>query len=282
MGTAIFSSELAIRFIAFASIFLGMAVLEMLAPRRDRTAGRISRWPSNLGIVALDTLFVLFVFPTSAVGIALLAETKRFGVFNIIPSPNWFAVVACVLALDLAIYIQHVLFHAVPLLWRVHRMHHTDLDFDVTTGLRFHPIETVVSMLIKYAAIAALGAPALAVLIFEVMLNATSMFNHGNVSLPPALDRSLRLFLVTPDMHRVHHSIIPEETNSNFGFNVPWWDRLFGTYRRGPAAGHKAMTIGIDGFRNRRELLLNHMLTVPFRGSAGIYPLGRKEARRTF
>ena len=202
----------------------------------------------------------------------------RAGAFStLLALPAWVGVVASVVLLDLAIYFQHVLFHAVPVLWRLHRMHHADLDFDVTTGLRFHPIEILLSMVIKLAVVAALGAPALAVLIFEVLLNATSMFNHGNVRIPAGLDRVLRWVVVTPDMHRVHHSILSRETNSNFGFNLPWWDRLFGTYRAQPAAGHEGMTIGIEQFRDPRELRLDRMLLQPFRGDAGRYPLGRRE-----
>jgi sterol desaturase/sphingolipid hydroxylase (fatty acid hydroxylase superfamily) len=189
-------------------------------------------------------------------------------------------VVLSVVILDLAIYLQHVLFHAVPALWRLHRMHHADLEFDVSTGLRFHPVEILLSTVIKLAVVAALGAPALAVVIFEVLLNATSMFNHSNVRVPLGIDRMLRWLVVTPDMHRVHHSITPRETNSNFGFNLPWWDRLFGTYRAQPQAGHEAMTIGIEQFRDVRELRLDRMLLQPFRDDVGGYPLGRREAER--
>jgi sterol desaturase/sphingolipid hydroxylase (fatty acid hydroxylase superfamily) len=183
--------------------------------------------------------------------------------------------VLSVLALDLVIYLQHVLFHAVPLLWRLHRVHHADLGFDVTTGLRFHPLEIGLSMLIKYAAIAALGPPAGAVLLFEVLLNAVTMFNHGNVRLPAALDRWLRLLVVTPDMHRVHHSILRKETNSNFGFNFPWWDRWFGTYRPQPAAGHGGMTIGIEQFRERRDSRLDRLLLQPLLAPPAGYPINR-------
>ena len=205
-----------------------------------------------------------------------MPQTRGFGLFNVIAVPAWIGVAASVVILDLAIYLQHVLFHAVPALWRLHRMHHADLEFDVSTGLRFHPIEILLSMLIKFAVVAALGAPALSVLIFEVLLNATSMFNHANVRIPLGIDRVLRWLVVTPDMHRVHHSILARETNSNFGFNLPWWDRLFGTYRAQPAAGHEAMTIGIEQFRDPRELWLDRMLAQPFRGGVGEYPLGRR------
>ena len=187
------------------------------------------------------------------------------------------AVPLAILALDLAIYLQHVLFHAVPALWRLHRMHHADQDIDVTTGVRFHPIEILLSMGIKLGVVAALGTPAVAVLAFEILLNATSMFNHSNVRMPLWLDRALRWIVVTPDMHRVHHSIVVRETNSNFGFNLPWWDRLFGTYRDQPEAGHDAMTIGIQQFREPGEQRLDRMLTQPFREGEGPYPLGRRE-----
>jgi sterol desaturase/sphingolipid hydroxylase (fatty acid hydroxylase superfamily) len=188
------------------------------------------------------------------------------------------AVVASVVLLDAAIYLQHVMFHAVPALWRVHRMHHADLDFDVTTGARFHPIEIILSMLIKFGAVVALGALAIGVRVFEVLLNATSMFNHGNVGLPARLEHCVRWFVVTPDMHRVHHSIVVNETNSNFGFNLPWWDRLLGTYRDQPAAGHATMTIGIEQFREPRELWIDRMLLQPFRGPAGAYAITSRRA----
>ena len=187
--------------------------------------------------------------PTTAVGLALVAEARGWGLVHALGLPMWASVPLAVVALDLAIYLQHVLFHAVPALWRLHRVHHADLEIDVTTGARFHPIEILLSMGIKLGVVAALGAPAVAVLLFEVLLNATSMFNHSNVRMPLRLDRVLRWVVVTPDMHRVHHSIAARETNSNFGFNLPWWDRLFGTYRDQPAAGHEAMTIGIEQFR---------------------------------
>jgi sterol desaturase/sphingolipid hydroxylase (fatty acid hydroxylase superfamily) len=179
------------------------------------------------------------------------------------------------LALDLAIYAQHVAFHKAPLLWRLHRMHHADPDFDVTTGVRFHPFEILISMLIKIAVVIALGIPPVAVIAFEVVLNATSMFNHGNVAMPSWLDRALRAIVVTPDMHRVHHSVDARETDSNFGFNLSWWDRLFRTYRAAPQAGHAGMTIGLPTFRDRAELRLDRLLTQPFRGGVGDLPRRR-------
>jgi sterol desaturase/sphingolipid hydroxylase (fatty acid hydroxylase superfamily) len=269
--------EVYIRLAAFAGIFTLMAAAELAAPRRRQDVGRAKRWPSNIGIVALDTAVVRILFPTSAVGLAMWADTQGGGLFNVWAMPALVAVPLAVIVLDFVIYLQHVLFHAVPALWRLHRMHHADLEFDVTTGARFHPIEIALSMIIKLTVITALGAPAAAVLIFEVLLNATAMFNHSNVRIPAGIDRTLRLFVVTPDMHRVHHSVIVRETNSNFGFNLPWWDRLFGTYRDQPTAGHEAMTIGVAEFRDPAEQRLDRMLTQPFRQSRSDYALGRRE-----
>jgi sterol desaturase/sphingolipid hydroxylase (fatty acid hydroxylase superfamily) len=212
------------------------------------------------------------------VGLALLGEARGWGLLNTLALPDWLSLALAVLLLDLVIYLQHVMFHAVPALWRLHRMHHADLDLDVTTGARFHPIEILLSMGLKLAAVAALGAPALAVLVFEVLLNATAMFNHANLKIPVALDRVLRWVIVTPDMHRVHHSVVPRETNSNFGFNLPWWDRLLGTYRAQPAAGHEAMTIGLEAFRAPRDLRLDRMLVQPFRGETGRQPIDRRDS----
>jgi sterol desaturase/sphingolipid hydroxylase (fatty acid hydroxylase superfamily) len=264
-ATAI-AAEPVIRLGCFLGILSAMALWEALAPRRQQAVGRSRRWPNNLGLVVLDTLAVRLLFPLAGVGMAFLAQSKGWGLFNLVPMPGWFATPAAVILLDLTIYGQHVAFHAVPMLWRLHRLHHADLEVDVTTGLRFHPGEILLSMAIKLAAVAALGAPPLAVLVFEILLNASSLFNHGNASLPLRIDRVLRLVVVTPDMHRVHHSIDRQETDSNFGFNLPWWDRLFGTYRAQPAAGHARMTVGIDRFRDPRELRLDRMLWQPWRG----------------
>jgi sterol desaturase/sphingolipid hydroxylase (fatty acid hydroxylase superfamily) len=277
MREALLQNASAIRLACFLGILVLMALWEVVAPRRAQSIRRRARWPSNLGIVVLNTAVLRVLIPTTAVGLALVGEERGFGLLNNLALPPWAAVVVSILLLDLAIYLQHVMFHAVPMLWRLHRMHHADLEFDVTTGARFHPIEILLSMGIKLAVIAALGASAVGVVIFEILLNATSMFNHGNVRIPAPLDRILRWLVVTPDMHRVHHSIRPAETNSNFGFNVPWWDRLFGTYRAQPAAGHEGMTIGIEQFRGPRELWLDRMLLQPWRGEASVYPLGRRE-----
>ena len=277
MTGTLLSSEALIRLAAFGGVFALMAACEILAPRRAQSIGRGRRWPSNLGVVVLDTLVVRLLFPVTAVGVALLAEARGWGLFAALELPLWASIVLGVVLLDLAIYLQHVLFHAVPALWRLHRMHHADLEFDVTTGTRFHPVEILLSMGIKLGAVAALGVPAVSVLIFEVLLNATSMFNHSNVRMPKTVDRILRWLVVTPDMHRVHHSIVRRETNSNFGFNLPWWDRLFGTYRDQPAAGHEGMTIGIEQFRDPRELRIDRMLIQPFHDQAGRYPIGGEE-----
>jgi sterol desaturase/sphingolipid hydroxylase (fatty acid hydroxylase superfamily) len=275
---ALLAGESCIRLAAFAGVFALMVSWELLQPRRSQSIGRAIRWPSNLGIVLIDTLVVRVLFPTATVGFAMLAERQGWGLFNLLGLRWWLTVPLAVVILDLAIYFQHVVFHAVPALWRLHRMHHADLEFDVTTGIRFHPVEVALSMLIKLIVVTALGLPPAGVLIFEVLLNATSMFNHGNVRVSPSIDRVLRWFVVTPDMHRVHHSIDARETNSNFGFNLPWWDRLFGTYRSQPAAGHDAMTIGIEQFRDPRELRLDRMLLQPWRDEVGHYPLGYRES----
>jgi sterol desaturase/sphingolipid hydroxylase (fatty acid hydroxylase superfamily) len=265
-----------IRLVFFFGVLVLMAVWEAVAPRRDLSVSKRWRWLSNLGLVVVNTIAVRLVFALGAVGVALVAQERGWGIFNNVALPRWSAVLLSVLGLDFIIYLQHVMFHAVPLFWRLHMVHHADLDIDVTTGLRFHTIEILLSMGIKVAAIVLLGAPAVAVLIFEVLLNATSMFNHSNVQIPLWVDRILRLFVVTPDMHRVHHSVIPNETNSNFGFNMPWWDFLFGTYRSQPAAGHREMTIGLSQFRDEWVDRLNWMLAMPFIGRPGEYPINRR------
>ena len=260
--------EPTVRMAAFFGALSVMMLWELAAPRRRLDIPRVVRWSNNLALVVIDTVILRLAFPMLAVGLAGLAQTKGWGLFNVVDVPVWVAVVASILILDLAIYLQHVMFHAVPGLWRLHRMHHADLDFDATTGLRFHPVEIVLSMAIKLTVVGAIGAPPVAVLAFEVILNATSLFNHGNIRLPPAVDRVLRLVLVTPDMHRVHHSSDPRETNSNYGFSVPWWDRLLGTYVAQPAKGHTDMKIGIEQFRTERDLWLDRMLVQPLRGQA--------------
>ncbi|MEE9528363.1 MAG: sterol desaturase family protein [Syntrophobacteria bacterium] len=269
------NNDVAIRLGFFFGVFALMAVWELLAQRRSLTTSKTVRWFGNLSIIVLNATAVRLLFPILPVGLALFAHQKGWGLLNNFDPPFWLAVVTGVLVLDLVIYLQHVLFHAVPVLWRLHMMHHADLDFDVTTGLRFHPIEIILSGCIKLAAVIVFGPPALAVLVFEILLNATSMFNHGNIRIPLSVDRLLRLFVVTPDMHRVHHSVIIKETNSNFGFNFPWWDRLLGTYRDQPTAGHQEMTIGLSHFRDAKRLTLPWMLALPFIGEPGKYPINR-------
>jgi len=260
--------DAAIRLGAFAGVGLAMALWEVLAPRRVRLVPRLTRWVGNLGIVVLNSMLVRLLFPVALTAFAAGNHGAGQGLMGLAGLPFWVEVAVAVVVLDLAVYGQHVLFHFVPVLWRLHRMHHADLDYDFTTGIRFHPIEIALSMVWKFALVWALGAPALAVLIFEVVLNGTAMFNHGNVRLAPAVDRWLRRLIVTPDMHRVHHSVVPAETNSNYGFNLAVWDRLFGTYRAQPAAGHAGMTIGLGRFRDPAELRLDRMLAQPFRGAA--------------
>jgi sterol desaturase/sphingolipid hydroxylase (fatty acid hydroxylase superfamily) len=273
----VMAHEPAIRLSAFVGVFALVALWEVLSPRRALTLSRTIRWLNNLGLVALNSLILRLLFPAAAVGMAGFVRDQGWGVFNYIDVAPAVALVGSVVALDFIIYLQHVLVHAIPALWRLHRVHHADLDYDVTTGARFHPLEIVLSMLIKFAAIIVLGPPLVAVLIFEVLLNATAMFNHGNIRLPRGVDRVLRLFVVTPDMHRVHHSVYDDEANSNFGFNLPWWDRLFGTYRDQPRDGHVAMTIGIDTFREPRQVSwLPGILIMPFIGRITRYAINRR------
>lgn len=257
--------EVMVRLPAFAGVLVIMALVEILAPRRPQEHGRLARWPANLGMIVISAALIKVIFPVSAVAFALWCEVRGIGLFHLIGLSGWAAALLAVVLLDLAIYTQHVVFHHVPMMWRLHRMHHADLEFDVTTGIRFHPVEMILSMAIKLGVIAALGAPALGVLAFEVLLNATALFSHSNARLPPGLDRVLRLLVVTPDMHRVHHSVVPRETHSNFGFCLPWWDRLFHTYRAQPEAGHDGMRIGLPVFRDPCELRIDRMLVQPWR-----------------
>ena len=269
--------EQAIRLASFFGVLAVIGLWELAAPRRVPTVSKALRWAANLGIVALDTVLLRLLFPFAAVGVAAFCAANGWGLLNHFRVPFVIAVPLAVIALDFVIWLQHVMVHAVPALWRVHRVHHADPDYDVTTGARFHPIEIILSMLIKFATIAVLGPPVVTVVVFEVLLNATSMFNHGNLHLPAGLDRVLRWFVVTPDMHRVHHSIEDDEANSNFGFNLPWWDRLFGTYRNQPRAGHVGMTIGIRDHRDPREVArLPGMLLLPFRGEVTDYAINRR------
>ncbi|MCB1734336.1 MAG: sterol desaturase family protein [Gammaproteobacteria bacterium] len=266
-----------IRLGVFFGVFLLMALWEWRSPRRVLSRSKVQRWGNNLGLLFTDILVVRLLFPAAAVGMALFAEAHGWGVLNLRDWPSALELVVALLVLDFAIWLQHVIFHAVPVLWRLHRVHHADPDYDVTTGSRFHPIEIVLSMLYKFAVIAVLGPSVVAVVLFEVILNGAAMFNHANVRLPLTVDRWLRWFIVTPDMHRVHHSVQDDETNSNFGFNLPWWDRLFGTYKAQPDAGHEAMTIGIDGFHRADQVTSWWgMMKLPFQGRAGDYAVNRR------
>ena len=277
MDSLIETHEAAIRLSFFLGIFAVVALWEVLAPRRVLSQTRVRRWGCNLGLVVFYTVLVRLIFPAAAVGMAAFAAAEGWGLLNRLELPLWVEVIIAVILLDFAIWVQHVLFHAVPALWRLHRVHHADLDYDLTTGARFHPIEIILSMLIKFAVIAALGPAVVAVILFEVILNGMAMFNHANAGLPPALDRVLRWLVVTPDMHRVHHSVEDDETNSNFGFNLSWWDRLLGTYRDAPRAGHVGMTIGIRGHRDPRQVAgLAGVLMLPFRGPVTDYAINRR------
>lgn len=264
MNNGMFVNAAAIRLGFFAGILLAMAIWEILAPRRILTQSKSTRWANNLGLTIFNTILVRLLLPTAAVGVALFAGEKGWGLLNWLVLPGWAAGLLAIAGLDLAIYTQHRVFHRVALLWRLHRMHHTDLDLDVTSGARFHPLEILLSQVIKMGVVLLLGAPAWAVVAFEIILNGTAMFNHANVRLNLRADRWLRLLVVTPDMHRIHHSVIGRETDSNFGFNFPWWDRLFGTYCEQPEAGHLAMTIGLAKYRDQKWLKFQWMLLVPF------------------
>lgn len=271
-------SEALIRLAAFAGAFGAVALWELAAPRRKTLYRRRARWPHNLGLLLVDVVVVRLLAPGAVIGVALAAGERGWGLLNAVSLPWWMTLSIGVVLLDLVIYFQHVMFHAVPTLWRLHRVHHADQDFDVTTGTRFHPIEILISTVIKCAAVAAIGASAFAVLVFEVLLNATAMFNHANASLPAWAERWVRWLVVTPDVHRVHHSVRYDESSSNFGFNLPWWDRLFGTYRAQPKLGHDAMTIGVDAFRSPDDLRLDHLLIQPFQNTPGQYPINRRKA----
>lgn len=260
-----FSGETGPRLTAFLAIALLMMLLELAVPRRRQVARRPSRWRVNFALVAIAALALRVLLPLSAVGIALLCNARGWGLFNAIDAAWYVAAPASVVLLDLAIYAQHVISHRVPILWRLHRVHHSDLAVDVSTAVRFHPAEIVLSMLFKMAVVALLGAPAAAVVAFEILLNGTALFNHANIGIPASLDARMRLFVVTPDMHRVHHSIVRSETDSNFGFNLPWWDRVFGTYRAQPAAGHDRIEMGLEQFRDDADQGLARLLLQPLR-----------------
>ena len=274
----IISNEKYVRMGFFFGMLILIGLWEILAPKRALTVSKTVRWMNNLGLVFFNSFILRVLFPVVAAGLATIATYNGWGLFNYFAVPFWLAVITSIIIMDFVIYIQHVMVHAIPVLWRLHRVHHADLDFDVTTGSRFHTLEIILSMLIKFVTILLLGPPIVAVIIFEVILNATAMFNHGNISLPKIIDKYLRLFVVTPDMHRVHHSVEDDEANSNFGFSLPWWDRLFGTYRDQPRAGHKGMTIGIHKYRDVKQVSwLPGMLALPFIGKMSGYVINRRQ-----
>jgi sterol desaturase/sphingolipid hydroxylase (fatty acid hydroxylase superfamily) len=269
--------EIQIRLGFFFGVFAVMAIWELIAPRRSLMISKLLRWSNNLALVVLNSFVLRLLFPAAAVGMAAFANEQGWGVLNYYDTPLLVSLVASVIIMDGMIYLQHVMVHAVPALWRLHRVHHADPDFDVTTGARFHPIEIILSMLIKFAVIIVLGPPVLAVIVFEILLNATAMFNHSNVRLNLTVDKYLRWFVVTPDMHRVHHSVEADETNSNFGFSLPWWDRLFGTYRDQPRVGHEQMSIGIHQYNRPEQVTwLHKMLLLPFIGKITEYAINSR------
>jgi sterol desaturase/sphingolipid hydroxylase (fatty acid hydroxylase superfamily) len=277
LDTFVQTHEAAIRLGFFLGIFAIMALWEVLAPLRALTVSKTVRWMNNLGLVALNTVLLRLLFPAATVGMAAFAAGQGWGLLNHFQVPFWLAVPVAIIAMDFVIWLQHVMVHAVPALWRLHRVHHADLDYDLTTGARFHPFEIILSMLIKLATVMVLGPPVVAVILFEVILNAMAMFNHSNVRLPLQVDRALRWLVVTPDMHRVHHSVEDDEANSNFGFNLSWWDRLLGTYRDQPRGGHEGMAIGIHKYRQPQEVSwLPSLLALPFRGRITGYAINRR------
>ncbi len=254
-----------IRFLFFVTSFCLFACWEWMAPRKALTQNKAVRWSNNLALIALNSALLSFAMPLLAFQAALIASSHGWGLFNLIALPWWFEILLTVILLDMTIYIQHLVFHRIPILWRFHRMHHADQDIDLTTGSRFHPVEIILSLWIKIVCVMLLGAPAVAVVIFEVVLNVSAMFNHSNAAMPLKLDRLLRRVIVTPDMHRVHHSVLIKETHSNFGFFLSVWDQLFKTYRAQPKQGHDHCVIGIERFREPKEQYLSKMLTQPFR-----------------
>jgi sterol desaturase/sphingolipid hydroxylase (fatty acid hydroxylase superfamily) len=255
--------ETAIRFGVLVSTFGVMALWEIMAPLRAPDTSKGIRWSNHVMLAAINMALVRVLFPVAAVALAIYASDQSIGLFNMIWAPYALTFAAGVVLLDLTVYVFHLLFHSVPVLWRIHRVHHADLDIDVSTGVRFHPIQMVIAVIIKSAVILAFGLPPLSVLTFEIASHSITLFNHGNVRLSPSVDRVLRWFIVTPDMHRIHHSIHRAETDSNFGFVLPWWDRIFGTYCAEPAAGQERMVVGIESFRTGRDLWLDRLVTNP-------------------
>lgn len=268
--------EPVIRLLCFAGVFIVLALGEVIKPRRHLTISKIKRWINNISLVFINNLCIRLLFPAAAIGVGAFAWQQQWGLMYYFTIPPILSIVISVIILDFAIYLQHIMLHAVPILWRIHRVHHADLDFDLTTGIRFHPFEIIISLLIKFSVILLFGIPVLAIILFEIVLNATSLFNHSNLAIPKKLDSLLRLLIVTPDMHRVHHSVRINETNSNFGFNLSWWDRLLGTYRSQPKLGHQNMTIGLTTHRNPKQVTtLSGSLRLPFLPTTATYTINR-------
>ena len=277
MQELIFDYESYIRLGSFIGLFALLTIWEISTPKRELLELRRFRWISNIGLIIISSLLVRFILPTAAVGIALHVEQENWGFLNHYDLPFALQFLLAFILMDLAIYFQHVMFHALPLFWRFHRVHHTDLDCDITTGLRFHPFEIVISILFKFLVIATIGAPVVAVVIFEITLNAASMFTHSNIKIPSTLERIVRWFIVTPDMHRIHHSIEENETNSNFGFFMSIWDRLLGTYTKEPEGGHTNMKIGLRNFREPKWQNLRWLIYLPFVTKVNDYSINRRK-----
>ncbi len=268
-GGGVHIGEAGLRLGVFLCVFIVMAAAEAMRPKRQLSHDRRRRWFTNLSIVVLDSAVVRLMgalaIPLVAVSAAIYAAQQGWGFFNWLDWPVWVEWLVVIVLLDLAIWFQHLVSHKVPVLWRLHRMHHADVDIDVTTAIRFHPIEIALSMLWKIVCVVALGAAPEAVILFEIILNGLAMFNHANVALPERVDRVLRMFVVTPDMHRVHHSVLRYEHDSNYGFNLSVWDRLFRTYTPQPEMGHDGMTIGLTPYQSEDPMRLSWSLLLPFR-----------------
>ncbi|MCP4184667.1 MAG: sterol desaturase family protein [Hyphomicrobiales bacterium] len=254
-----------IRPVIFVGLLFGFGIIEFLLPRRTLKPIKTKRWITNLLIIFIDSMLVKLLFKSAAIGVAVWAEVNGYGLFNVIEAPYWLAFGLSFAVLDFSIWLTHVVSHKIPILWKIHRMHHSDVDIDASTGIRFHPFEIVLSMCWKFLVVLALGAPVLSVLIFEVVLNGGALFNHSNIKIPLKIDRILRWIIVTPDMHRVHHSVISREYNSNYGFNLSIWDKIFSTYVDQPEKGHREMTIGLPDWQDEKPARLDWTLMVPFK-----------------
>ena len=281
MKEVFFEYESYIRLGSFLGIFALLTIWEISSPKRELLQLRRFRWFSNIGLVVLSSVLIRFILPTAAVGVALHVEQEQLGFLNLYELPFIVQFIFAFILMDLAIYFQHVMFHALPLFWRFHRVHHSDLDCDITTGLRFHPFEMIISIVFKFLIIASIGAPVLAVVFFEIILNAASMFTHSNIKIPSAIEKMVRWFIVTPDMHRIHHSIKENETNSNFGFFISIWDRLLGTYIQEPEQGHDNMQIGLQRFREPKWQNLRWLIYLPFVDKINDYSINKRQTENS-